>query len=282
MAAHQRQPTFFRMAVGHASTCPTRKGFPILDQSQPREDLEPQVPWTGAGESIMNATKKSKHVVILSHPEPDSFNAAVAAKYCAVVQENGQEAVLRDLYRIKFDPVLQGNEQPGSAAFRQSPHVTHELDVIADAAVLVLVYPIWFGTPPAMLKGYVDRVLGSDFSFRAVKARDAKSRLAGAHLLSLTSSGTSQIWLDEQGEFQSLVQVFDRYLERAFSMASTEHVHFSSIVDGLSERFFLQYMQEVREAAEKSCHIVADDISAGKCLAPNAAVDRLVDTDEQF
>ena len=230
----------------------------------------------------MSGTKKSKHVVVLCHPEPDSFNAAVAAKYCAVVRESGQEAVLRDLYRMKFDPILQGNERPGSATFHQSPHVAHELDIIADAAFLVFVYPIWFGTPPAMLKGYVDRVLGSDFSFRAVKARDATSRLAGTHLLSLTSSGTSQIWLDEQGEWQSLVTVFDHYLERAFSMASTEHVHFSSIVDGLSERFFGQYMEEVLEAAHKSCRIVRDDVSAGKCIAFDPVLDHQVDPSEDF
>jgi NAD(P)H dehydrogenase (quinone) len=205
----------------------------------------------------MRVTKKSKHVVVLCHPEPNSFNAAVAEKYCSVVEESGQEAVLRDLYRMKFDPVLQTSEQAGAADFVRSPLIAHELDVISDAAVLVLVYPIWFGTPPAMLKGYVERVLGSDFSFRDIKSQNTKSPLVGTHLLSLTSSGTSQIWLDEQGAWQSLVQVFDRYLEHAFSMASAEHVHFSSIVEGLSERFFLQYMEEVREAARKSCSIVA-------------------------
>ncbi len=210
----------------------------------------------------MSTTTKSKHVVVLCHPEPDSFNAAVAANYCAVIAECGQEVVLRDLYRMKFDPVLQGKERPGSPNFLQSPHVAHELDVIADAAFLVLVYPIWFGTPPAMLKGYVDRVLGSDVSVRAIKAQNSQSRLADTHLLSITSSGASQIWLDEQGEWQSLVQVFDRYLQRAFSMASTEHVHFSSIAPGLSERFFLQYMEEVRGAARKACGIVSQARSA--------------------
>jgi len=212
----------------------------------------------------MSGTNKSKHVVILCHPEPDSFNAAVAAKYCAVVEENGQEAILRDLYRMNFDPILRANEQPGSPAFMESPHVSHELEIIADAAVLVFVYPIWFGTPPAMLKGYVDRVLGANFSFRAVRARDARSRLEGAHLLSLTSSGTSLIWLEEQGQWQSLIQVFDRYLERAFSMASTEHVHFPSIVEGLSERFFQQNMEDVRQAARKLCSIALNDRRSGE------------------
>ena len=206
----------------------------------------------------------SKHVVILCHPELDSFNAAVAAKYCAVVEECGQVAVLRDLYRMNFDPVLRANEQPGSPTFTESPHIANELAIIADAAVLVFVYPIWFGTPPAMLKGYVDRVLGSDFTFRAVRARDATSRLEGTHLLSLTSSGTSLVWLEEQGQWQSLIQVFDRYLERAFSMASTEHVHFSSIVEGMSEHFFLQNMEDVRQAARKLCSITLNDRQSGE------------------
>jgi len=214
----------------------------------------------------MSTGEKPKHLVILCHPEPDSFNAAAADKYCAVVKENGQEAILRDLYRMDFDPVLRAREQPGAHNFIESPHVARELDLIGEAAFIVFVYPIWFGTPPAMLKGYVDRVLGSDFTFRSIREQDTSSRLAGKHLLSFSSSGTSKVWLEEQGEWLSLVTVFDRYLERAFSMASTEHVHFSSIVDGLREQFFLQYMEEVRQAARKSCSIVSEEYYRSQAL----------------
>lgn len=212
----------------------------------------------------MLAKNTSKHVVILCHPESDSFNAAVAAKYCAIVEECGQVAVLRDLYRMKFDPVLRAGEQPGSPAFTVSTDVADELKIIADAAVLVFVYPIWFGTPPAMLKGYVDRVLGSDFTFRAVRERDVASRLEGAHLLSLTSSGNSVAWLEEQGQWQSLIDVFDRYLKRAFSMASTEHAHFPSIAEGLSADFFLRNMEDVAQAARKMCGIILNDRQSGE------------------
>lgn len=201
----------------------------------------------------MNTPATPRHVVVLCHPESDSFCAAVADMYCAEVGKNGQVAVLRDLYRMRFDPVLRPEEQPGKHGFFQSPHVAYELSLLAEANIVVLVYPIWFGLPPAMLKGYVDRVMGSDFSYRAIHDRDAKSRLAGKHLISLTSSGNSQTWLQEQGQWQSLVQLFDCYLKRAFSMASTEHMHFSPIVDGLSEHFFLQNMDEVRQAALGAC-----------------------------
>ena len=209
----------------------------------------------------MSDKASARHVVVFCHPEADSFNGAVAAKYCAVVQECGQEAVLHDLYDMRFDPVLRTEERPGTRAFFQSPHVAYELNQLAEAAVIVLVYPIWFGLPPAMLKGYVDRVLGSDFSYGQVHDRDAKSKIAGAHLLSFTSSGTSQVWLEEQGQWQSLIQVFDRYLQRAFSMASTDHVHFASIVEGLSERIFRQHMDQVGQAARKSCAMVSAEQS---------------------
>jgi NAD(P)H dehydrogenase (quinone) len=232
------------------------KGFPKLESGKELSDITVEINSRSYG---MNDSDKAKHLVILCHPETDSFNAAVAAKYCAVVEECGQEAILHDLYQMRFDPVLRIEEQPGTRAFFQCPHVAYELSLVAKADIIVFIYPIWFGTPPAMLKGYVDRVLGSDFSFGAIRDRDKKSQLAGAHLLSFTSSGNSQIWLEEQGQWQSLIQVFDRYLEKAFSMASTAHVHFSSIVEGLSERFFLQYMEEVGQAAHKSCSIVSND-----------------------
>jgi NAD(P)H dehydrogenase (quinone) len=210
----------------------------------------------------MGDAVKANHVVVLCHPKLESFNAAVAEKYCAVVEQRGQKAVLRNLYDMRFDPILRTEEQPGARGFFQCPHVAYELALLDDADIVVLVYPIWFGLPPAMLKGYVDRVLGSDFSFGAVHDHAAGSRISGKHLLSFTSSGNSQIWLEEQGQWHSLIQVFDRYLERAFALASTDHVHFSTIIEGLSERFFLQYMDEVEQAAEKSCALVSAKHSA--------------------
>jgi NAD(P)H dehydrogenase (quinone) len=207
----------------------------------------------------MSDGKSLKHVVILCHPETDSFNATVAGTYCSVVRSIGQQVIVRDLYRMNFDPVLKAGEQPGSANFAASDDVAQEIALISNAAVLVLIYPIWFGTPPAMLKGYVDRVLGSGFTHRAIRNQDHDPVLAGVHLRSITSSGNTKIWLDEQGEWQSLVQVFDRYLARAFSMASSEHLHFSSVVNGLSERFVLQYLQDVKETARKVSSLIAKE-----------------------
>lgn len=194
-----------------------------------------------------------KHAVILAHPEAQSFNASVARAYCDAVAAKGQVAEMRDLYRIGFDPRLTAEERPGSPSFRPRDDVATELDAIADADVFVFVYPIWFGMPPAMIVGYVDRVLGAGFGHRKVKARARHAFMSGKHLLSITTSGTSIQWLDEQGAYLSLRDVFDGYLAHAFSMVSNEHLHLSNIVDGMEERYAREELQLVTEMANATC-----------------------------
>lgn len=194
-----------------------------------------------------------RHAIILCHPDPDSFNVAVAKRYCEAVSAVGHEAILRDLYRLDFDPVLTSSEQPHSGDVALAPDVIAEIEQIRDADVFVMVYPVWFGTPPAMLKGYVERVFGAGFDHRAMRARDRHSFMAGKHLLSLSSSGNSIQWLEEQGAWLSLRNVFDNYLATAFSMASNEHIHFSNIVDAMTVHNVDAELARVTEIARKTC-----------------------------
>ena len=53
-----------------------------------------------------------KHAVIVGHPDPDSFTLALANRYVAAVRDRGHDAVLRDLYRMDFDPRLWNGTHP--------------------------------------------------------------------------------------------------------------------------------------------------------------------------
>ena len=206
----------------------------------------------------MNALppRAPRHAVILCHPDASSFNAAVADRYCTTVRAIGHEVVLRDLYRQGFDPVLRANERPTAEDFALADDVAAELEAIGGSSVFVLVYPIWFGMPPAMMKGYVDRVLGAGFPFGAMRERTLHPLLSGKRLLSFTSSGTTRSWLDEQGAWLSLRTLFDDYLRHAFSLEAADHVHFPSIVKGLKQRFVNEYLHQVEEAARRVCGCV--------------------------
>jgi NAD(P)H dehydrogenase (quinone) len=205
--------------------------------------------------------KVGRHVVILCHPDPASFNHSIAEAYCNTVRANGHEVVFRDIYALGFDPVLKSGERPGPD-FILSPDVTRELEIIDGGDVFVLIYPIWFGSPPAMMKGYVERVLGSGIGPDAVQHQTRGALLGGKRLLSFTTSATSSIWLDQEGQEQALRDVFDSYLTHAFGMHAHSHVRFSHITSALSERFAGQYLHDVADRARRLCAEVAYDDEA--------------------
>jgi len=206
------------------------------------------------------AQRHGRHVVILAHPDPDSFNSAVARAYCDAVRACGQEAILRDLYAIKFDPVLRKEERPDRRGFKLAPDVRTELAAIEGCDVVAFIYPIWFGLPPAMLKGYVDRVIGAGVTPHQVQDRAGHGPLTAGHMITITTSGARDAWLDEQGQLDSLRQLSSHYLFRAFSMKSAHHLHIGSIVEGLPKRFVDEHLFDVGERARKVCASVAMEL----------------------
>jgi NAD(P)H dehydrogenase (quinone) len=196
-------------------------------------------------------------VVVLAHPDPESFNASVARTYCDTVRDCGQEVIVRDLYAMGFDPVLKDKERPHAGGITLSPDVQSEIDTIRGAEIYTLIYPIWFAMPPAMMKGYIDRVLGAGVTAREIQGRAGEGVLHGRHMLSITSSGTREVWLDEQGQLESLRSLTTRYLLNAFGMRSCEHLHIGGVVEGFSQRFGDQALYDVHERARKVCAMLA-------------------------
>lgn len=95
--------------------------------------------------------------VILAHPDPGSFNHALAEAACRALTGLGCEVRLHDLYAEGFDPVLAAAE-----IARDAPLPELLARHCAEAAVaegFVIVHPNWWGMPPAVLTGWVDRVL---------------------------------------------------------------------------------------------------------------------------
>jgi len=99
-------------------------------------------------------------LVIYCHPRGDSFTAAVRDVVLDRLSRAGAEARLRDLYAGGFDPVLSAPELAGYAdvATNRAP-VAAEIADLEWCDTLIFVYPTWWYGLPAMLKGWLDRVL---------------------------------------------------------------------------------------------------------------------------
>lgn len=199
-----------------------------------------------------------RHLLVYVNPSPDSFDHAIVETYVKEAEARGHEVVVRDLYAMNFDPVLRVQERPLHDAWTASPDVAAELELMMTSDILVLVYPIWFGMPPAMLKGYVDRVLGAGYSFRDMVGQVGQHALKGKPLLSFSTSGTTHDWLGAQGQEVSLREVLDVYLWRGFAMKQSEHIMIDSVVPNLSASYAAEQLERVRQTAERACSTLAD------------------------
>ena len=152
-----------------------------------------------------------KHAIIVAHPNPDSFNLTMARAYKAAVEHAGHRAELRDLYRIGFDPRMGAGEIPQSTGFKAADDVQAERASIGGADVFIFVYPLWLNSPPAMMKGYMERVFGMGFAYGP--GGGTEPLLAGRRMISITSSGAPKDWVVDTGAWQALRKLFDERLE---------------------------------------------------------------------
>ncbi len=139
-------------------------------------------------------------LVVYCHPRKDSFTAAIRDVVLGKLAAAGAEVRLTDLYARGFQPALTEEEHAG---YLDSP--ANRLPVDRDCAdlewadTLIFVYPTWWYGLPAMLKGWLDRVLLPDVAFLMPKAEGETIRPGLQHITRLgvfTTCGASW-WLTQ-------------------------------------------------------------------------------------
>lgn len=95
--------------------------------------------------------------IILAHPDPGSFNHAIAHTVLEALKAKDHKIFFHDLYLEKFDPLLNAEEIARDAVLPDV--IARHCDEMAAADGIVIVHPNWWGQPPAILKGWVDRVV---------------------------------------------------------------------------------------------------------------------------
>jgi NAD(P)H dehydrogenase (quinone) len=144
--------------------------------------------------------------IVVAHPEPKSFNAHLANLAKQTLMDRGWGVSISNLYEMGFDPCEKAahymdqvdpsrfdtqSEQRHASANQTIPEdVRAEIDRMAQADLVILQYPMWWHLPPAILKGWMDRVFiygdvyKSDFRFE-------KGRFVGKKAMISTTVGTS-------------------------------------------------------------------------------------------
>jgi len=125
-------------------------------------------------------------LLVHAHPVPDSYSAALRDRAAAALRERGDEVDVLDLYRDGFDPYLGADEwSPDTPGGEDLPELRPYIARLRRADHLVFVYPTWFGGPPAMFKGWLDRVWVAGVAFDKVPGSN-RPRARLHHIRSIT------------------------------------------------------------------------------------------------
>lgn len=188
-----------------------------------------------------------KHAVILAHPAPESFTAQTALTYAQTARALGHEVLVRDLYALGFDPCLKVQELSGPAGPSPAPDIVAERALMAGVDVFAFVYPFWFNAPPAMLKGYVDRMFGLGYGFHA-GPQGNEPALTGKRLISFSSSGAPDSWVAETGALSALRQHFDGHIAGVCGVNVIDHLHHGGVEPGITGEAVADMLADVAAA----------------------------------
>ncbi|MGF7029931.1 putative NADPH-quinone reductase [Paenibacillus mucilaginosus] len=135
-----------------------------------------------------------KVLTVVSHPRLNSLTFAAADRFVQGLTDAGHETEVLDLHRSGFDPVLWEADEPdwSGTAKRYSPEVEAEIERMKQHDALAYIFPLWWYSMPAMLKGYIDRVWNNGFAY-------GSSKLPHQHVLWLSLAAASSKDLEKRG-----------------------------------------------------------------------------------
>ncbi|MCL3819022.1 NAD(P)H-dependent oxidoreductase [Aeromicrobium wangtongii] len=138
-------------------------------------------------------------VLLLAHPRPDSYCHALAERIGEQLVACGHEVRSHDLYAERFDPILtsyeshtSGPDIEGALAREEDPLIALHREELRQASGLAIVHPNWWGMPPAILTGWIDRIVVPGVAYRLADATGRPEPLAPIErLLVVNTSDTT-------------------------------------------------------------------------------------------
>lgn len=183
-------------------------------------------------------------LLVYAHPNPLSFNAAIAQVIQEEINKKGGPIKVKDLYAMNFNPVLSEEDIQGFRSGQLSEDIKQEQADVTWADLIILQGPVWWHSVPAILKGYIDRVFSLGFAYRYTR-QGPEGLLKGKKGLLITTSGADQ----KAGEMSGMLSTLNRSVAGVFPFTGFEQFkqHNFFAVTTVSDEARKQMLNEMRE-----------------------------------
>jgi NAD(P)H dehydrogenase (quinone) len=162
--------------------------------------------------------------IVHAHPEPRSFTSALRDAAVDELGKRGHQVEVSDLYAMRFDPIAKGEdftsrhdgeylvyalEQRKALATRSlAPDIAAEVEKLKRADLILLSFPMFWFSVPAIMKGWIDRVLLSGLCYGGRRFYD-QGGLRGKRMLAVFTLGSREIMFGAQalhGELEAMLR----------------------------------------------------------------------------
>jgi NAD(P)H dehydrogenase (quinone) len=193
-----------------------------------------------------------KILLILGHPDKNSFNHAIVDTAARTLERNGHAVLFHDLYAENFDPLISAGEIPETAVLPTAVEL-HCRDAAA-AEGIVVVHPNWWGQPPAIVKGWIDRVLRPGVAYRFLEGDNGEGIPVG-----LLKAGCAVVLNTSNTPEERERSVFGDPLETLwknciFDLCGVKKFYrktFRVVVESTEDQRF-EWLEEVKEIMERN------------------------------
>ncbi len=187
------------------------------------------------------------HLIVLAHPNPASLCAAICTNLADTSATSGNHVEVRDLYRLKFDPVLSSEDFKQLRAGTTPKDIATEQLHVKKADVITLVFPLWWTGYPAILKGWIDRVLQNGFAFTFSKKDGIIPHLTGKKVQLITTMGSSVDEYEENGLMDAMAMTMG---DNVWSFCGCEDAGLIALgeVPGMSESDRQKLLKDLTDA----------------------------------
>ena len=179
-------------------------------------------------------TTPPRVLLLVAHPNPSSLNHALARAATEALEEGGVRVDLHDLYREGFDPRLSA----GEIATHASDDAVVEAHVreLRAADALVVIHPVWFDQPPAILSGWVQRVVREGDAFEHAPEGGFRGLLPAQDALVVTTQNAPYVPPD------ALDHYWRSFVLPAVGIDDAERIALGPVVasDGATRRGWLE------------------------------------------
>lgn len=189
-----------------------------------------------------------KALIIYANYKENSFTGAIKDTLAETFHNNGHEVIVRDLYEIKFNPVLSKNDLESIDNDIFPIDIMNEQKFIKWADLICFVYPIWWSGMPAILKGYIERIFVQGYAFE-FKDDHAIPKLDDKKVLIFNTTGSKNV-LKDKNRIDALNTLTHDCIFGFCGMEVIEHKYFEAVSrtnDKQKEKIFA----EVKEIATR-------------------------------